>query len=298
MKDCLFCQIVKGEVPCHKIYEDDFVLAFLDIKNDIYGHTLVIPKKHYQDVSTCDGATLAKVIDACKKIGNHYVENCGFDGYNILNATGEAAQQSVFHLHFHVYPRKFDDKEDAFPKFSGNSVPLEKVCKNLKMKPKKKIALNDSRHIVLYTDGACSGNPGPGGWAAILSFKGEERVICGGEKETTNNRMELSAVINGLEETEEGQKIKVYTDSAYIVNAFLQDWIGTWIKRKWKNSDGAPVSNIDLWKQLLDLKSKRNVEFIKVKGHDVDEYNNRCDALARGEIAKFKEEIENEESKK
>lgn len=290
MKDCIFCQIIKGEVPCHKIYEDDFVIAFLDIANDIYGHTLVVPKKHYQDISTCDSATLTKVIEACKKIGNHYVENCGFDGYNIMNACGKAAQQSVFHMHFHVCPRKINDKENAWPKFSGCKINLEKVCETLKFKEPKKSLLDDTKNVVLYTDGACSGNPGPGGWAAILSFKGKEKVLFGGEKETTNNRMELMAVIAGLESIKEGQKVKVYSDSAYVVNAFLQDWVGGWLRRNWKNSDGDEVSNKDLWLRLLEVKNKRKVEFIKVKGHDADEYNNRCDALARGEIAKYREE--------
>ncbi|MBP3431304.1 MAG: ribonuclease HI [Clostridia bacterium] len=286
MNDCIFCKIIAGEMPCHKIYEDDFVLAFLDIANDIYGHTLVIPKKHYVSVKTCDSTTLARVIDACKKVGNHYLE-CGFDGYNILNATGEAAQQSVFHLHFHILPRKKGDGENAFPTLSGCKEDLSDVCKALKFEEEKKQTICDENCVVLYTDGACSGNPGAGGWAAISSYKGQERVLSGGEEMTTNNRMELMAVINGLESVEEDVPVKVFSDSAYVVNAFLQNWIGSWKKNNWRTAGGSEVLNKELWQRLLKAMETRDVEFNKVKGHSDNEYNNRCDALAREEIAKL-----------
>ncbi len=293
MKNCIFCKIIKGEVDCYKIYEDDFCIAFLDISKDVYGHTLVVPKKHVENVATCDNGVLAKLIQACKIVGNHYVEDCGFDGYNILNACGEAAGQSVFHLHFHVIPRKSDDGENAFPKFSGCKSSLEDVCKKLKFKEKKVKSLG-KQTVALYTDGACSGNPGPGGWACIMSYGGVEKILSGGEKETTNNRMELLAVINGIENIKEGTKIQVYSDSAYVVNAFLQDWIGKWLKQHWRNSDGKPVANMELWKRLLKAIEGRNVTFNKVKGHSDDINNNRCDELARAEIAKFAEELEAE----
>ena len=102
MDNCIFCKIVKGESPCYKVYEDEFTLAFLDISKDVYGHTLVIPKKHVENVLDCDNETLNHVINTVKKVSNHYVDNCGFKGVNILNASGVEAQQSVFHLHFHI----------------------------------------------------------------------------------------------------------------------------------------------------------------------------------------------------
>ena len=104
------------------------------------------------------------------------------------------------------------------------------------------------KEIVLYTDGACSGNPGIGGWAAILNYNGIEKILSGGENQTTNNRMELMAVIKGLEAIKENCKVDIYSDSAYVVNAFLQDWIGNWVKNDWKKNKGQ-VLNVDLWKK-------------------------------------------------
>ncbi len=290
MKDCIFCKIVRGEMPCHKIYEDDFVLAFLDVSNDIYGHTLVIPKKHYENVRTCDNTTLARVIEVCKKIGNHYCEDCGFDGFNILNACGKAGQQSVFHVHFHIYPRKENDGENAFPNFSGCKEELAEVCKVLKFDEEQKTKLDDQSSVILYTDGACSGNPGAGGWASILSYQGKEKVLSGGEEQTTNNRMELMAVIMGLESVKkEDVPVEVYSDSAYVVNAFNQNWISSWQKNNWRNSGKGEVLNKDLWQRLLQQTGRLQVRFNKVKGHSDNEYNNRCDEIAREEIAKLKE---------
>ena len=131
MKDCIFCKIINGETACHKIYEDDFVIAFLDTANDIYGHTLVVPKKHVQDVTSCDVTTLTKIIETCKKIGTHYVEDCGFDGVNVFNASGKAAEQSVFHLHFHIIPRKIDDGLHMWPLEGKQQLDLGEICKKL-----------------------------------------------------------------------------------------------------------------------------------------------------------------------
>jgi len=142
--------------------------------------------------------------------------------------------------------------------------------------------------VTIYTDGACSGNPGPGGWAAILIVGTVEKELSGGEANTTNNRMELLAVIKGLEALTRPCKVKVYSDSAYVVNAFLQNWIGKWQKNGWVNSAKAEVANKDLWQTLLKLTSTHEVEFIKVKGHANDKYNNRCDELAVAQAAKFK----------
>ena len=109
---CIFCQIVQGELPSYKIYEDDYVYAFLDISQDAVGHTLVIPKEHYENILDINQESLSKVMMAVKKISNHYVDNCGYTGVNIMNASGKDAQQSVFHLHFHIIPRKDGDELD------------------------------------------------------------------------------------------------------------------------------------------------------------------------------------------
>lgn len=134
--------------------------------------------------------------------------------------------------------------------------------------------------VVIYTDGACSGNPGPGGWGAILSASGVTKEMSGGEALTTNNRMELMAVIQALSALKRPCEVDLYSDSAYVVNAFNQNWIVGWQRNGWRNSAKAEVANIDLWKQLLDLTSTHKVNFIKVKGHADNEFNNRCDKLA------------------
>lgn len=136
------------------------------------------------------------------------------------------------------------------------------------------------KEVTIYTDGACSGNPGPGGWAAILFYGEHMKEISGGEKETTNQRMELQAAIEGLRALKEPCKVKLYSDSAYLVNCFQQQWYRNWLKNGWKNSKGKQVENKELWQQLLDLSEIHQVEFIKVKGHADDKWNNRCDELA------------------
>lgn len=146
------------------------------------------------------------------------------------------------------------------------------------------------KEIDLYTDGACSGNPGAGGYGAILIYRGVEREVSGGEPSTTNNRMEIYAVIAGLRCLKERCKVNIYSDSAYTVNAFNQHWLENWQKSGWKKADGKPVLNVDLWQQLLELTQQHEVRFIKVKGHADNEYNNRCDALARAAIKKLSEE--------
>ena len=140
--------------------------------------------------------------------------------------------------------------------------------------------------VVIYTDGACSGNPGPGGWGAILMYKGVKKEISGGNKQTTNNIMELTAVIEGLKMLKFPCEVDLYSDSAYVVNAFEQKWLDNWIKKNWKTASGDSVKNKELWQELYDLTKVHRVNFIKVKGHSDNEYNNRCDELARGEIEK------------
>lgn len=140
------------------------------------------------------------------------------------------------------------------------------------------------KQVELYTDGACSGNPGAGGYGAILIYKGLEKEISGGEPLTTNNRMEIYAVIAGLECLKEKCRVNIYSDSAYTVNAFTQNWLEGWIRNGWRKADGKEVANSDLWQRLYDLTELHEVRFIKVKGHADNAYNNRCDELARAVI--------------
>lgn len=138
--------------------------------------------------------------------------------------------------------------------------------------------------VTIYTDGACSGNPGPGGWGTLLMYQDSKKEISGGKENTTNNVMELTAVIEGLKLLKFPCKVKLYSDSAYVVNAFNQKWIYGWIKNGWKNASKEPVKNQELWQELYSLTKTHEVEFIKVKGHADNEYNNRCDELARNAI--------------
>ena len=141
--------------------------------------------------------------------------------------------------------------------------------------------------VIIYTDGACSGNPGPGGWGAILMYKSAKKEISGGMKNTTNNIMEITAVIEALKCLKVESDVQVYSDSAYTVNAFKQGWIYNWMKNGWKTANKDPVKNKELWQELYDLTKKHKVEFIKVKGHADNEFNNRCDEMARNEILKL-----------
>ena len=138
--------------------------------------------------------------------------------------------------------------------------------------------------VTIYTDGACSGNPGPGGWGSILMYKETKKEISGAKPDTTNNVMELTAVIEGIKLLKFPCKVKLYSDSAYVVNAFNQKWIYGWLKNGWKNASKEPVKNKELWQELYSLTKTHEVEFIKVKGHSDNEYNNRCDELARNAI--------------
>lgn len=142
--------------------------------------------------------------------------------------------------------------------------------------------------ITIYTDGACSGNPGPGGWGAILIMGENRKEISGGAKDTTNNIMELTAVIEALKILKRPCKVNLYSDSAYVVNAFLQKWIYGWIKKGWVTANKEPVKNKELWMELYDLTKVHDVTFNKVKGHADNEFNNRCDELAVAESQKFK----------
>jgi ribonuclease HI len=138
--------------------------------------------------------------------------------------------------------------------------------------------------VEIYTDGACSGNPGPGGWGAILLYGPHEKEISGFEAMTTNQRMELTAAIKALESLKRPCRVKLYSDSAYLINAFTQGWIENWRRNGWLNAQKKPVSNADLWRRLEDLAEIHEIQWIKVKGHSDNKYNNRCDALARAAI--------------
>ena len=142
--------------------------------------------------------------------------------------------------------------------------------------------------VTLYTDGACSGNPGPGGWGAILEFMGHEKEMSGGEASTTNNRMELTAVIMGLRALKEPCIVELYSDSKYVIDGLQKGWAESWRKKGWIKSDKKPALNPDLWGELLDLTEKHTLHYHWVKGHAENEKNNRCDELAVAEWKKFK----------
>jgi ribonuclease HI len=144
------------------------------------------------------------------------------------------------------------------------------------------------KKIEIYTDGACSGNPGPGGWGTVLIYKNNIKQLSGFVPNTTNNRMEIFAVIKAFDALKQKCSVDVFTDSAYVANAFNQGWIDNWIKRGWKKADKKPVENQDLWRQLLLYVNKHNVTWHKVKGHADNKYNNLCDKLATDEIKNFK----------
>ena len=147
------------------------------------------------------------------------------------------------------------------------------------------------KNVTLYTDGACSGNPGIGGWGCVLLYGEHTLKLSGSEAETTNNRMELTAVIEGLKKLKYACVVDVYSDSAYTVNGFLEGWVYAWEKGGWKKADKKPVLNDDLWRELLRLTRYHSVTFHKVKGHADNELNNTCDELARKAIEDLRERL-------
>jgi len=144
-------------------------------------------------------------------------------------------------------------------------------------------------NVTIYTDGACSGNPGNGGWGAVLMSAGHKKEMSGWEKDTTNNRMELLAAIKALETLKKPCNVELYSDSAYLCNAFLLGWLESWIQKGWRGADKKPVKNVDLWQRLVELTTIHTVQFIKVKGHADNEYNNRCDKLATSAILEIQD---------
>ena len=150
--------------------------------------------------------------------------------------------------------------------------------------------------VTIYTDGACSGNPGPGGWGALLCYNGVEKELSGGAAQTTNNRMELTGVISALQALKEPCIVELYSDSKYVIDALEKGWAISWRKKGWIKSDKKPALNSDLWEKLLTLTEKHRLHYHWVKGHADNEYNNRCDALAVAQRDRYAGgEAENEE---
>ncbi len=145
--------------------------------------------------------------------------------------------------------------------------------------------------VSIYTDGACSGNPGIGGWCAILIYNGVEKIISGYNKMTTNNRMELFAIIQGLAALKEPCNVTLYSDSAYSINSINEGWLERWRANGWRTADKKEVKNTDLWNDFFLKAAKHNVAYVKVKGHADNEYNNRCDEIARDEIEKCRKNL-------
>ncbi len=144
------------------------------------------------------------------------------------------------------------------------------------------------KSISIYTDGACSGNPGPGGWGAVLIYNGREKELSGGKSLTTNNEMELTAVVEALSALKEPCSVTLYSDSSYVVNAINRQWLSSWKRNNWKNSKKETLPNLLLWQKLDQLLQIQDVSFVWVKGHAEDKYNNRCDALAVAATQKYK----------
>ncbi len=144
------------------------------------------------------------------------------------------------------------------------------------------------KKVTIYTDGACSGNPGPGGWGAVLIYNGIEKELSGAEKDTTNNRMELFAAISALRALKEPCEVELYSDSAYLCNAINEQWLFDWKQKNWRNASKKDVKNVDLWEELIALMGLHRITFIKVKGHADNVYNNRCDKLATTAILTIK----------
>ncbi|MBO4353773.1 MAG: ribonuclease HI [Clostridia bacterium] len=144
------------------------------------------------------------------------------------------------------------------------------------------------KKVEMYTDGACGGNPGPGGYACILIYNGHKKEISGGESNTTNNRMELKAVIEGLKALKEPCAVTVTSDSKYVVDAVSKNWVYSWRENGWRKADRKPALNVDLWEELLALLETHDVSFVWIKGHDGHEYNEKCDKMAVAESEKYK----------
>lgn len=183
-----------------------------------------------------------------------------------------------------------DSPVDAFWGIGPNK-DGQNVMGKLWMKIRDDIKFNEGKvtnpsKVIIYTDGACSGNPGVGGWGAVLFHGNNKKEISGYEENTTNNQMELTAAIKALEKLNKPCEVELYSDSAYLINAFNEGWINNWQLNGFKNANKKPVANVELWQQLIEFNNTHKIKWIKVKGHADNEFNNRCDQLATGEIAK------------
>lgn len=150
------------------------------------------------------------------------------------------------------------------------------------------------KEVEIYTDGACSGNPGPGGWGVVLLYDRHRKELSGGEKHTTNQRMEMTAAIEGLKALKYPCRVRLYSDSAYLVNAFNQKWIERWAKNGWQTAKKTPVENRDLWEELCALTRMHQVSWVKVAGHSGNKENERCDELARQAAERYMDELSKE----
>jgi len=148
--------------------------------------------------------------------------------------------------------------------------------------------MKEMKQVTIYTDGACSGNPGPGGWGAVLIYGAHQLELSGYDASTTNNKMELYAAAAALEKLKEPCQVQLYSDSAYLINGFNQHWVDNWQRNGWKTSTKKPVENQELWKKLIDFSKTHAITWHKVKGHADNPFNNRCDELATGEIKKHR----------
>lgn len=181
------------------------------------------------------------------------------------------------------YGKKYAEK--TFDIFANIMYPWRWKIWKRKSRKKRKSAM---KTVTIYTDGACSGNPGPGGWGAILIYGEHKKELSGGEAHTTNNRMELTGVITALEALKEPCVVELYSDSKYVIDALEKGWARGWKARGWVKSDKKPALNPDLWEKLLMLCEKHTVKLHWVKGHAENEFNNRCDELAVAESRKYK----------
>ena len=240
--------------------------------------------KNYENITIYTGLSLGFVsrdfVTSVNILNEYKLKNKQIDVI-FLEKLGENAKIAIDWLAYlkENYSLKFKvlaelDRENLDQELGLVSKAINQVAKEIK-----------DNQVTIYTDGACSGNPGAGGWGAILFHGKNKKEISGFEKETTNNKMEITAVIRALEMLKAPCKVELYSDSSYVVNAITLGWLENWKANGWKGSDKKPVKNIEFWKRLDDLMQIHQVNFNKVKGHADNEFNNRCDELATGEIA-------------
>ena len=239
--------------------------------------------ENYENITIYTGLFLnfvsSNFVFAVEKIISENIKKMQIDVVFIENL-GENAKIAIDWLMFlnERYSFKFKIKSE-----------IDRYNLKEEMKPIQQQSIDVSKtgdnNVTIYTDGACSGNPGAGGWGAILFHGAHKKEISGFEQNTTNNRMEITAVIRALEMLKAPCNVELYSDSAYVVNAINLGWLENWKEKGWIGSDKKPVKNIEYWKRLDELMQTHKVNFNKVKGHADNEFNNRCDELATGEIA-------------